>query len=453
MRKPFALLAAAALVCGVQAQDARPLAIQNARILTMQNGVIDNGTLLVRNGAIEAVGTDVEIPAGYQVVDAGGGTVMPGLVSAWSHAGLNRATPPPAPRGRGRRGGRGRGRGNQPQRRGRASNQAATPVVQRIYPRQEVFGELLKAGVTTLALTPQGSGFPGTGAILNPAGKTLEELTTTEEAFLVVSPAANNAAKTVLKEAFEAAQKLVEQRNQPPEPPAEEPDPEATDEAKTDEEKTTDEEQETQPPEEEGRGRGRGRRGRSEPTPHDEAIADLLQGKKRAFLSLNTANDVVHYLDAVGDINYPTTVVTSAAGGRGGGGGLELVLDKIVAMDAIVLMQPSLGTHPNTTHVSNPPAAFHQQGLEIGFLLGDNRQNVEDLFFRMMDLVRHGLPADVALAGVTRVPAKSLGVDDRVGSLSPGKDADLLLFSGDPLNPESRLIGVWHKGLRVREEK
>ena len=97
MRKPFALLAAAALVCGVQAQDARPLAIQNARILTMQNGVIDNGTLLVRNGAIEAVGTDVEIPAGYQVVDAGGGTVMPGLVSAWSHAGLNRATPPRLP--------------------------------------------------------------------------------------------------------------------------------------------------------------------------------------------------------------------------------------------------------------------------------------------------------------------------------------------------------------------
>ena len=71
----------------------------------------------------------------------------------------------------------------------------------------------------------------------------------------------------------------------------------------------------------------------------------------------------------------------------------------------------------------------------------------------MMDLVRHGLPADVALAGITQVPAKSLGVDDRVGSLSPGKDADLLLFSGDPLNPESRLIGVWHKGLRVREEK
>ena len=105
MLKPFALLAAAALVCGVQAQDARPLAIQNARILTMQNGVIDNGTLLVRNGAIEAVGTDVEIPAGYQVVDAGGGAVMPGLVSAWSHAGLNRTTPPPAPRGRGRRGG------------------------------------------------------------------------------------------------------------------------------------------------------------------------------------------------------------------------------------------------------------------------------------------------------------------------------------------------------------
>ena len=97
----------------------------------------------------------------------------------------------------------------------------------------------------------------------------------------------------------------------------------------------------------------------------------------------------------------------------------------------------------------NPAASLHEQGLEIGFILGENRQSVENIFFQMMELVRHGLPRDVALLGITRVPAKALGVEGEVGSLSPGKAADLLLFSGDPLDPESRLVRIWHKGRPV----
>ncbi len=70
----------------------------------------------------------------------------------------------------------------------------------------------------------------------------------------------------------------------------------------------------------------------------------------------------------------------------------------------------------------------------------------------MMELVRYGLPRDVALRGVTLVPAKALGVEDQVGSLRAGKSADLLLFSGDPLDPVSALVSVWHKGRLYRGE-
>ena len=50
---------------------------------------------------------------------------------------------------------------------------------------------------------------------------------------------------------------------------------------------------------------------------------------------------------------------------------------------------------------------------------------------------------------ITLVPAKTLGLEGEVGSVSVGKAADLLLFSGDPLDPASKLLRVWHKGHTV----
>ena len=154
-------------VGSLPAQETRPLAITNARILTVESGIIENGTILIRDGKIAEVGPKVTIPPGSRVIDAEGGSVMPGLVSAWSRAGLTRAaTPRPATRQRGR--GR-RGRGRRPTTgRSKARNKAADKIADSIYARQDVFGELLHTGVTTLAVHPEGSGFPGQAALLDP---------------------------------------------------------------------------------------------------------------------------------------------------------------------------------------------------------------------------------------------------------------------------------------------
>ena len=83
------LLAVPLLSGSLAAQDTRPLALVHARILTMTDaGTIENGTIVVRDGRIEAVGSDVSVPPGARVVDVAGGTVMPGLVHAWSSAGV-----------------------------------------------------------------------------------------------------------------------------------------------------------------------------------------------------------------------------------------------------------------------------------------------------------------------------------------------------------------------------
>jgi imidazolonepropionase-like amidohydrolase len=76
-----AMLAPAALA----AQD---VAIRNATIITIARGDIANGTVLVRNGKITAVGTNVQVPAGVRVIDGAGKFVMPGIIDAHSHAAL-----------------------------------------------------------------------------------------------------------------------------------------------------------------------------------------------------------------------------------------------------------------------------------------------------------------------------------------------------------------------------
>ena len=90
LRRAALLLAGISLACGTaQAQGQRPIAIVNANILTMEGKPIQMGMVLFRNGKIVEVGKKVKVPAGAKIIDAKGGTVMPGLVSAYSRAGLS----------------------------------------------------------------------------------------------------------------------------------------------------------------------------------------------------------------------------------------------------------------------------------------------------------------------------------------------------------------------------
>jgi imidazolonepropionase-like amidohydrolase len=82
----------AAFVAGVLAMPgilgAQDVAIRNATIITIANGDIPNGTIVVRGGKITAVGANVAIPAGIRVIDGTGKFVMPGIIDAHSHAAL-----------------------------------------------------------------------------------------------------------------------------------------------------------------------------------------------------------------------------------------------------------------------------------------------------------------------------------------------------------------------------
>src|SRR5260370_32371865 len=96
----FAIVA----VCALHADVPSVVAILNARVVPVSAPVIPRGTVLLRNGLIEAVGADIQIPAEAWIIDGDGLTVYPGLIDALSTLGIPEAATP-APTGGGGRGG------------------------------------------------------------------------------------------------------------------------------------------------------------------------------------------------------------------------------------------------------------------------------------------------------------------------------------------------------------
>jgi imidazolonepropionase-like amidohydrolase len=92
-------------------------------------------------------------------------------------------------------------------------------------------------------------------------------------------------------------------------------------------------------------------------------------------------------------------------------------------------------------------ARLHAAGVAVSFAqFGDASHNARKIRQLAGNAVANGLPWDDGLAGLTRVPAETLGVAGELGSIAPGKRADLVLWSGDPLEVSSVARQVWLGG-------
>ncbi len=98
-----ALLAAAPLYAQLNVRSESPavVAIKDAHIVTVSGSDVPKGTVVLRDGLIQAVGTNVDIPADAWVIDGAGLTVYPGFIDALSTWGIPAATPPAAGRAAG----------------------------------------------------------------------------------------------------------------------------------------------------------------------------------------------------------------------------------------------------------------------------------------------------------------------------------------------------------------
>lgn len=101
----------------------------------------------------------------------------------------------------------------------------------------------------------------------------------------------------------------------------------------------------------------------------------------------------------------------------------------------------------------NTAALLNELGVPLALSGHDSRDPGDRLARQPGYAMRGGLPFDAALAAVTITPARMVGVDDRVGSLEAGKDADLVLWSGPPFEVTSQILGVVLNGELVYDAR
>jgi imidazolonepropionase-like amidohydrolase len=130
----------------------------------------------------------------------------------------------------------------------------------------------------------------------------------------------------------------------------------------------------------------------------------------------------------------------------------HLVADLLAAKGIPVLIGP-LFTSRSKVELRNRslanPGRLAAAGVEISIITDHPVVPIHFLVHQATLAVKEGLDAGTALRSITINPARVMGVEDRVGSLAAGKDADLVLWTGDPLDVMQRALAVWIGGREV----
>jgi len=187
---------------------------------------------------------------------------------------------------------------------------------------------------------------------------------------------------------------------------------------------------------------------RPEPDLRMDALVQVLEKKIPLLVSAHRHHDIAAALRLQKEFGFKLVL--------DGASEAYFLLDEIKAAGVPILIHPTMARpyseRENMTftlaaklHAAKIPFAF-QSGYE-GYV-----PKTRVVHFEAALAVAYGLPHERALAGCTSAAAKLLGIEDRVGSLKPGMDADLALFDGDPLETVTHCTGVVIDGKVVSAE-
>lgn len=409
------LVAALALVAVTRAEPPQVTAIRGGRIVPIGGPPIDEGVVLITDGRISAVGRDVAVPANATVIDARGGWVLPGLVDAHTTVGLTeerREGPPDE------------------------LSDPNTPqllVLDGFNPFDKRLRRLVMAGITTALVTPgRANVIGGQAAAVRLVGRTADEM-------VLRSPGVKLSLGEGPREAFGEKSKLPGTRMGSAYVVRK-----ALVEAAEYERKLKD----YQAKKERGASDGEASRPKSDLAL--EPLARLLEGKLTAFIETYRADDIITALRLVDEFKLKAVLIGCTEGFR--------VADEIARRKIPVIVGP-LGVGPKRLETEmvglENAAALAKAGVTVALETEDAMGigAAEELPLAAALAVKGGLPRDVALRGITLTAAEVLGIADRVGSLAVGKDADVVVFSGDPLDYRTRVEKVLVAGKLVHERQ
>ncbi|MEU0464031.1 amidohydrolase [Amycolatopsis sp. NPDC006131] len=381
-------------------------AIVGGYVVPVEGDPIDGGTVLVENGRITAVGTaaEVDVPEDAELVDASGTWVLPGFVDAHTHLGVHEE---------------GEGWAGNDTNEMTDPNGARFRAIDGIDPFEIGFDDALSGGVTSVVIKP-GSGNPigGQTVAVKTWGRTALDMVF-DEAVSVKSALGENPKRVygdknqtpstrlgvaaIIREAFTKARNYAAQRDH----------------------------------------------ARAEGKPFDvdltlETLAKVLDGELYWDQHTHRADDIVTAIRLAEEFGYKLVVNHGTEG--------HLIADVLAEKDVPVILGPLFTTRSKVelrNRTLRSAGILARAGVKIAITTDHPVVPINFLVYQAALAVKDGLDPETALRALTVNPAAMLSLDDRIGSLKPGLDADIVLWSGDPLDVMNRAMRVFVRGREV----
>jgi imidazolonepropionase-like amidohydrolase len=375
------------------------LAITGGTLYTIADGVHPGHTLLVREGKIEAIVPDGSLPAGYHVIDAAGKCVLPGLVDARTSVGLF---------------GDGSGFQNADHEELTEPDTAWLRAIDAINPVDPAFEDARQAGVTCLLAGPGSTNVAGgLSAVVKTAGRSVEEMLVYEPAGLQLGlgrpPLSTYRDKNKIWTRMGVAALLRERLTAA---------------------RAYQRKQEAQAGSQEANGEAPDR------DLHLEPYVGLLLRRYPARVRVASAEDAWTALRLADEFGFDLMLEQLTEGHLAG---LPQELARRGVPCVLGPMMKAGKTLETRALTFRAAVALAEAGVPLALCSGHPARPVHFLALEAALAVRAGLAEAAALRAITLGAAAALGLAGRLGSLEPGKEADLVILDGHPLLPASRV--------------
>jgi len=381
-------------------------ALTNARLMTVTRGVVENGSLLIRDGRIAQLGTNIDIPANARVIDCRGQRVYPGFIDGGTKLGLGEISSISLTQD---------------------ANEVGDIVphmkaLTAVNPNSVSIPVTRVNGVTTVLTVPQGGLFPGQAALIHLLGYTPDQMYAGFQGVVLRYPASGRRGRRDRRseeERKKEEEKALKQLNELWE--------QAVLYARIDSAARADASVE------------------AEPNPPLEALAPVVRGEAALLVEVDKEKDILSALRWVKEKKIERVVFTGVQEGW-------RVADSLAAARVPVIAGPVLSTPRRSSDRYDAPytnpAKLHQAGVLVA-LRTDETENVRNLPFHAGFAAAYGLGVEEALKAVTINPARIFGLADQLGSLEEGKVANLFVCDGDPFETKTRISHLFISGYKV----
>ncbi|HEY2805999.1 MAG TPA: amidohydrolase family protein [Gemmatimonadales bacterium] len=403
------LLAALTVPTALTAQS-RATAITNATIIPVVGQRIDRGTVVIQDGKISAVGANVPVPAGAEVIDASGMFVYPGLVDGGTQLGLTEITEQGGP--------------GPTDLRELGDFNPADRALTAVNPFSEIIPTVRVNGITTVITAPNGNQVSGQAALIDLNGWTPREMAEIPSAGMIMTyPRSGPAGRGG---GFGPPQTADQQRERVAREAHALHDYLANARAYADVARRT-----------------------ADSSTHPainlelEAMVPVMRGEMPAIFDVETAAQIRGVLVMADSFGLKVIL-------RGASYAWEMA-DTLAARHIPVIVGPTTElpgpTDPYDMIYANP-GVLARAGVQIAFQT-NSAPDSRNLAYNAALATAYGLDPDEALRALTINPARIFGVQDRLGSIEAGKVANIIVATGDPLDVRTTMRYVFIRGVNM----